>query len=402
MSGSRLSACCTLACLAVSLSGCGPTQGGVDPALVEATGTLGEPIQGGYVDDADPNVVGMIVEMGYGSYYECSGSLIASNVVLTAQHCVAPVYNDSQGIDCSLTSFGTPYAASAMGVTTKTSIPQTGLGLTPVQEVVVTPNGPNLCGRDLAILILAQPIDPAEAWPLVPRVDAALSNGELYSAIGYGQTADSQSAPAGTRHRRDNLTVQCVGDGCPHYAISSSEWGGETGICQGDSGGPALDPFWRVTGVTSRGAAGCDTPVYGMVPSWGDWIKQTVLYAQGLIGAAPPAWANGWPTDPAYSFPVGAACDAPEQCPSNICTDGYCTRLCNDLSPCPDGFQCDPQLGLCFTVPAATGHVHHLDDSGCSLAEPTVRDPTQPIPWMVIAGSLGGAVVARRRQRRSR
>jgi hypothetical protein len=392
---------CSLACAAAFASGCGPGQDG-EQALAEAVATLGEPIQGGYVDELDTAAVGIVMLDGWG-YSSCTGSLIASNVVLTAQHCVAPVLNAAQGIDCAVTTFGAPSSPDSMYVTPSTVMPTTPpAGYFSVAEVVVPPNPPAFCGRDVAILILPQPLQPSEAVPLVARVDSPLAAGEIYSAVGFGRTSDSQTAPSGTRHRRDNLLVSCVGDACPHSgSVASTEWQGETGICQGDSGGPALDAFARVTGVTSRGSAGCDTPVYGHVQGWGEWIKQVTIYAQGLVGAAPPPWTTGWPTDPAYSQPVGSVCTLPEQCPSKICNGGTCTRLCNDLSPCPAGYLCDPQIGLCLAAPPPPQPAtDRTEESGCSVAQPTVHDPTQPNPWAVAAGLLGISLAARRRCRR--
>ncbi|MBW2526701.1 MAG: trypsin-like serine protease [Deltaproteobacteria bacterium] len=337
--------------------------------------------------------------MASGGIGGCTGSLIAPNLVLTAQHCVAPT-SDGGAVICGQTSFFDPYPANQIMATTATTMPFDPLGYKQGAELVLPPSDSAFCGNDMALVILAEPIDGAVAVPLVPRVDVALESSEIYSAVGYGQTYDSPSAPSGTRYRRDGLSVYCVGEACGHFSVDAKEWAGETGICQGDSGGPALDAYGRVVGVASRGGPNCSTPIYGHVPSWGQWIMETAVYAAGLMGAQPPAWATGWPTDPAYSQPVGAACGAPEQCPSQICHEGVCSRLCNDAAPCPAGFGCSVELGICERrlLLAPDDSIDNGEPTGCTVAPAGgADDPTQPIPWAIVAGL---AALARLRRRR--
>lgn len=393
-----------LICGCVPLSGCG--SGPTEPDLEAAIASLGQPIQGGYVDETDTAVLGLAI-LSSGSLGGCSGTLIATNVVLTAQHCVAEVLGGPGGaVICGQTTFGSQHDAGGIFVTSDTEMTFTPSHYHRGAEVLVPPGGNAFCGNDQAILILEEPYDPAEVPPIVPRVDEATVAAEEYSAVGYGQTSDSSSAPSGTRYRRDGLFVDCVGDDCSASSVASSEWRGDTGVCSGDSGGPALDLHGRVTGVASRGAAGCDNPVYGHVQSWGEWIKESTVYAAGLIGADPPAWATGWPTDPGFSHPVGDPCELPEQCPSQICLDGYCTRLCNDQAPCPDGFHCNADSGLCEKdeappPPPQGGNGDADEDSGCAIRNgPTAEDPTQPIPWAVGLASLVALCALRRRRRR--
>ena len=332
---------------------------------------------------------------------ECSGSLLAPNLVLTAHHCVAPVQNTvSGGIDCSVSSFGTPTAAANLFVSTREVLTMNAADLHAVSEVVV-PEGSTdttFCGFDQAILILADDIAPGEAVPLVPRVDGEIAAGDVYSAVGFGGTAED-GVGSGTRRRLDGLVVQCVGAACTPLAAgqvdTEHEWLGDHGTCQGDSGGPALDAEGRVVGVTSRGQSGCEAPIYGDVYSWADWIEQTAQHAAQVGGYAAPPWVTGYPTDPAYSDPVGGACGSATTCPSNICladaAGPYCSRLCEETAPCPSGYTCEniEGLSICQRPPAPAGH------SGCSVPG---ADPTKPIPWLVPVGL--GALALRCRRRR--
>lgn len=244
-------------------------------------------ILGGTLDSTDTNVFGVAHVTGNG-FGGCTGSLISENVVLTAIHCVA---STPATVECPSQVFSM-HPASEMFVTSRTSFTQNINDYHGVREVVAPP-GTGLCGRDVAILILDAPVSASEAVPLIPRLTPLMAD-EVYSAVGYGE--QGEGGPSGTRMRRDNLTVLCVGSFCgaPEF-IYNAEWVGETGICSGDSGGPALDSQNEVTGVTSRGAAGCDQPVYGNVYTHLDWIRATTLYAAQSSGLTPPSWASDVP-----------------------------------------------------------------------------------------------------------
>ena len=76
-------------------------------------------IRGGTVDSTHTSVVGILIDFGGGDQSICSGTLIAPNLVLTAQHCVAGL--TSQFVVCGDTPFGAQYPASTFHVTTQTA-----------------------------------------------------------------------------------------------------------------------------------------------------------------------------------------------------------------------------------------------------------------------------------------
>lgn len=402
----RVTSLAMLAALAF-VAGCGDAG---DEGVAEEVGQVEQRIAGGYTDTTDTAVVGIIDLTNGGGL--CSGSLIAPNMVLTARHCVSPTLNDPNGVVCYQTTFGAPHSAGNFWVTTKGYFTQNQSDYHDVREIVLISGVDNkFCGNDQAILILNENIDPSEATPLVPRVDTPLAPGDEYYAVGYGQTSDTNYNSAGTRRRRDGLFIDCVADGCPAAYTRVTEWIGDTGICSGDSGGPALDLENRVIGVTSRGPAPCEDPVYGYVFGWGQWVKDTAVYAASLGGYPPPAWATGFPTDPQFSMPFGQACTQASDCVSGRCIDDgkgtYCTRLCNDAAPCGDGYECkDPGDGttLCMQVhettpPKKKRPVTTTVTETCAMGPSA--DPTKPIPWFTGAAAAV-ALAALRRRRRSR
>src|SRR5512140_2924004 len=103
--------CGTLVGFAAVTSGCASGDA-TDTQSTEATAAVREPIQGGYRDEADKAVVGIQYVTGY-EMFSCTGSLLAPNLVLTAQHCVSTLKNEvSGGVVCSQTTFGNPYPAA--------------------------------------------------------------------------------------------------------------------------------------------------------------------------------------------------------------------------------------------------------------------------------------------------
>jgi hypothetical protein len=250
-------------------------------------------ISGGVLDAEDVAVVGILDDA---SGATCTGALIAPDLVLTAQHCVAAIVGP---FDCATSTFGPPGDPSTFYVTTRPDFSFDPADYHQVAEIRIPP-GDAVCGRDVALLVLATPIAGTEAEPIVPRLDVEVAPGEIYAAVGYGAIDDNNTG-AGERRRRDGLAADCVGAGCATTFIDVGEWRGEAGVCQGDSGGPALDASGRVIGVASRGSVGCDDPIYGSLAAHADWIA-----AQLPEPEPEPEPDAGTPTeDP----PAGGCCD---------------------------------------------------------------------------------------------
>lgn len=247
-------------------------------------------IAGGYgVADATGVVALALKDEGGRVVRTCSGALLARNVVFTAQHCVAERTNF---VSCDNSSFSRPVAPHRLSVTPSPSMWSVDAAWHSVARIEVPdadrPDAP-VCGYDVAVVVLRDPISDDVATPMAPRLSSHPLEGEEYSAIGYGNDEDGVS---GIRRRRDGLRVRCVGEECEQRNVDFREWRGDTGICQGDSGGPAIDGAGFVMGVTSRGPSGCSHAVYGSTPSWGRWLQRIGAEAAAEAGFEAPPWTD--------------------------------------------------------------------------------------------------------------
>jgi hypothetical protein len=207
-----------LLCLAplVGAAGCG---GESDP---EATRTVTEPVTSGALDPGDPAVVRI-----EGGLAPCSGTLIATDVVLTAAHCVE--------LPPTTVFFGSDAAAAGDRVGVIAHVAH------PAFEAIRVEN-------DVALLLLERP--PSAATPAVWMGSAPTGSwvGAEVRLVGFGLAAPG--APAQGEKRAGMAHVDAAGDTDLHLTPSPSL------PCLGDSGGPVLAGE-RVVGVVSSGDPGC-------------------------------------------------------------------------------------------------------------------------------------------------
>ncbi len=294
--------CCAL--FLGALCACGPVGD-----AGSQVGTRTDAIQGGVESIGVQPIVGVSV-LGQSI---CSGTLIAPNLVLTAQHCIART--PEQFVVCGESEFIGRVPAAWMWVTVEDHYDATETWYEGA-EYFFPPGGSDLCGYDMALIVLSEPVPAEVAEYVIPRVDEPVVAGEFYTAMGYGHTGDSTGF--GIRRELADREVVCVGFDCARSSqVLGTEFAGSDGTCQGDSGGPAIDERGRVIGVLSRGEAGsCRQPTYGAVPSWGEWMREVGAAAAEAGGYDAPPWVTDGSSDPALvDFDGDGVRDGSDNCP---------------------------------------------------------------------------------------
>lgn len=249
-------------------------------------------IQGGVLDTGSTHVVGLVMNTAQGTAI-CSGTLIAPNLVLTAQHCVAEL--ESPYVVCGQSKFGPSIGSQNIFVSTRSRLDDDPDNYFQVADVHIPPGGDDVCGYDIALVELTMKIPANVAIPAVPRIDSAVAPGEGYTALGYGHIGDGTGS--GTRRRLEDRDIVCRGASCGSPNVAATEFVGSDGTCQGDSGGGAFDADGRVLGALSRGSEGCRDALYSGVAPWSTWMRQIGQQAAGRGEYTAHPWARLGVTD---------------------------------------------------------------------------------------------------------
>lgn len=295
----------------------------------------------------DPAVVAIAI----GNTGLCSGSLVSPRLVLTARHCVS---RTAEAISCppsGVQVFGDrrPSDLRILAGEDVVSARTVARGI-----AVLTPGGVTLCGADIAVVVLDEPVVVAKPLPVASKGPAA---GDRVRAVGFGRPGDDD--PAGVKLLREHVRV---------LSVSTAEFTVGEATCQGDSGGPALDEdSGEILGVVSRGGPSCEGAgvhnVYTRVDAFA-WLMEEAFARVSEIDAEERADAGTSSTPkPAKRgtkqkppSDIGGPCTSAGDCAAGVCiTEGpasgdlvrrYCSRPCGPGDRCPTRYHCKTVAGL--------------------------------------------------------
>ncbi len=244
----------------------------------------------------------------HGAYaYQCSGTVVAPSLVLTAGHCAEN------------TATGARYRASGYRVVTGAVDPLApGATVSRVLGVIVYPGfARRLDQGDAALLVLANPVSAPPIALATAAQMKRLKAGFQATMAGWGLTSFAQHSPTETLRSAD--TVVQGRDWCALNAPPFSAKGEicgiappsyATGVCSGDSGGPLLasspggDGGTIQIGIAVHVYGQCSTrrpSVFVKVSSIARWIHTWIAaYRSSPVSPmpAPP------PPPPASTSPV--------------------------------------------------------------------------------------------------
>jgi hypothetical protein len=396
------------------------------------TVSRGRPIVGGSPDTSQAHMAVVALTQGPGTGYFCTGTLIASSVVLTAAHCLDGVPATAVHI-----YFGNDvYSGGDYRQCTEKSVHP---GYT--QGDVVD---------DIGLLRMSSNA-PAGITP-IPRLPSslALTSADVGSPVDFSGFGVTEFNSDGEKlHVSVNLGLVCPGPSSCTFmngfvvprAIAYPQSPG--GPCSGDSGGPAF--MFRsaqeyVVGVTSYGDPGCSE--YGVSTK----VDASQTWIDGFIGVIPEDCNNNVDDDTDGQTDCDDSectnhpdCQGqPESCTNNIdddldgqtdCDDSDCFTHSNcqtQQENCTNGIdddddgRTDCQDGECASHPACTGgdgglqldgggqggdggfgFTHMKGGCGCRSVGSgrAPAEPALPLVLFILAGA-GFAVRTRRSRRR--
>lgn len=248
----------------------------------------------------------------------CSGTLIASDVVVTAAHCL----DTASGWNPTFETRPPSTVVVYVGNGPTTSAPSSAF--LRVTETRIHHDFDRLRLRnDIALMRLAAPVAGVTPVPTLPASLGFTSADVGTTVLNFAGFGETETGTYDVKLQADGVLggLGCTVTGCTSSGdaltqISYSQ--SESGPCFGDSGGPAFvvrGGTAYVGGLTSYGDSGCT--VFGVstrTDPFEAWVR-------GFTGSAPPP-------DAGVCSPSGMFCSSNSDCCSRHCRGPMGRRTC--------------------------------------------------------------------------